>query len=217
MQNNPFVILGISENSTQQEVQEAYERLHKKYSEERFMEGEKGAEAARMYTKVEIAYQDALDFIHNKATQSADDNKKEFNGNNYDKVIEAIKKGDISEAQKQLDNMTNRSAEWHFWQAAVYHRKNWYDESRTQLKIALELEPDNQKYKDALSKLEKEQNAKNPFNENKNAQNQNQYNRTYSNQQQGHPDVNGCCNCCSSLICADCCCEMCGGDLISCC
>lgn len=209
MQDNPFVILGISENSTQQEIQEAYDRLHKKYAEERFLEGEEGAEAAKMYTKVEIAYRDAMDYIHNK---SFGEDSTEFFSENFDDVMACLKRGDTSEAQKLLDNMTNRGAEWHFWQAAVYHRKNWFDESRTQLKIALELEPNNKKYKDALDKLEQQQNAKNPFNE-KNAQAPN--NRSYAGQD--NMNVGGCCDCCSSLICADCCCELCGGDLISCC
>lgn len=213
MQNDPFIILGVSKDATQQEVQEAYERLHKKYAEERFFEGERGAEAARMYTKVELAYQDALDYIQNKAVIS--DTNTENNDGDFTGVRDALKRGDTSGAQKCLDDMTNRGGEWHFWQAAVYYKKNWHEESRTQLKIALELEPNNQKFKDALAKLEKEQSANNPFNDKK-TQEQN-YDRTYSQQQQPAPNIGGCCDCCSSLICADCCCELCGGDLISCC
>lgn len=212
MQNDPFIILGVSRTATQQEIKEAYEKLHQKYAQERFAEGEKGAEAARMYTKVELAYQDALEYVQNNATVS--DAETENKDGDYEAVRDALKRGDISGAQKILDDMVGRGGEWHFWQAAVYYKKNWYDESRTQLKIALELEPNNQKFKDALAKLEKEQSANNPFGDKK-AQESN-FERTYSSQQ-GQPNAGACCDCCGTLICADCCCEMCGGDLISCC
>ena len=215
MQDNPFVVLGISENSTREEIQAAYQQLHDKYAKDRFLEGEEGAKAARMYTQVEVAYQDALDLLENKSKAE----EATFEGvQDYSSVKAAIKNGDLSGAQKILDDITNRSADWHYWQAAIYYKKNWFDESKTQLKIALELDPNNSQYKDTYDKIEKEQNQSNPFNNNKNAQQQQaDYNRTYSQQQQDAASVNGCCDCCSSLICADCCCEMMGGDLISCC
>lgn len=213
MQDNPFVILGISADSSREEIQSAYEKLHKKYAEERFLEGEAGAEAARMYTKVEIAYQDALDQLEFREKE-----KQASTGNpSFDEVITNLKSNNISKAQQVLDDMVTRGSEWHYWQAAVYYKKNWFDESKTQIKIALELEPNNQKYKDTLAKIEKEQNANNAFSQQPNNQNQQQFDRTYSQQQQQAPMAGGCCDCCSSLICADCCCEMCGGDLISCC
>ena len=216
MQDNPFMILGISEDSTKEEVQAAYQTLHEKYAKDRFLEGEEGAKAARMYTKVEIAYQDALELLENKSTAS----EAAFEGiQDYGSVKAAIKNGDLSGAQKLLDDITNRNGDWHYWQAAIYYKKNWFDESKTQLKIALELDPNNSQYKDTYDKIEKEQNASNPFKNNQNnaQQQQSDYNRTYSQQQQDVGNVNGCCDCCSSLICADCCCEMMGGDLISCC
>ena len=212
MQNNPFVILGISDDSSREEIQAAYEKLHKKYAEERFLEGEQGAEAARMYQKVELAYQDALDLLENKEKASYN----ESNVADYNSVKEQIKQGNLSEAQRLLDDITNRGGDWHYWQAAIYYKKNWYDESKTQLKIALELEPNNAMFKDTLAKIEKEQNANNPFN-NQQQKQQSDFNRSYQQQAQATPNVGGCCDCCSSLICADCCCEMCGGDLISCC
>ena len=213
MQNNPFVVLGVSDDCTREELKQAYDKLHKKYAEERFLEGDKGAEAARMYQKVEIAYQDALDLLENKE-------KASFNNDgvvNYDAIKQQIKNGNLSEAQRLLDDITSRGGDWHYWQAAIYYKKNWYDESKTQLKIALELEPNNSMFKDTLDKIEKEQNANNPFNKGQNQQQQSDYNRTYQQQAQPAPNAGGCCDCCSSLICADCCCEMCGGDLISCC
>ena len=40
---------------------------------------------------------------------------------------------------------------------------------------------------------------------------------TRPNNASGSSDSDACCNACSTLICADCCCECMGGDLIPCC
>ena len=47
MQKNPYLILGVSENATFAELQDAYTKLQNKYKAERFLEGEAGAEAIR--------------------------------------------------------------------------------------------------------------------------------------------------------------------------
>jgi len=50
-----------------------------------------------------------------------------------------------------------------------------------------------------------------------NSQYNNQYNNQFDNQRYYSNRGGGNCDCCTSLICADCLCECCGGDLISCC
>jgi molecular chaperone DnaJ len=63
----------------------------------------------------------------------------------------------------------------------------------------------------------------NPFNQNSNPfnQNNNPYNQNNNPYNGGRYYRNGggrnCCDMCTGLICADCLCECCGGDLISCC
>lgn len=51
MLNDSYKILGVDEYATDREISEAYFALRKKYLEERFAEGEKGNEAAKMLTK----------------------------------------------------------------------------------------------------------------------------------------------------------------------
>ncbi len=47
LQKNPYLILGVSEDATFAELQDAYTTLQNKYKADRFLEGEAGAEAIR--------------------------------------------------------------------------------------------------------------------------------------------------------------------------
>ena len=215
MQDNPFVILGISPDSTQSEITDAYKSLISKYREDRFLDGEAGANAAKMCTVVENAYKEAMDYA--KGRIKIDESTTSVS---YQEVEELIKNKKLNDAQAILDDIMDRDAEWHYYQALIYHRKNWLDECKKQLEIALAIDPNNAKYKAVLDKLNASRNSVPPFTQQANAGGDRDfhqgspYNRPYT---QNGVNSGGCCDCCSSLICADCCCECMGGDLISCC
>ena len=82
----------------------------------------------------------------------------------------------------------------------VLLRKGWYDGARQHFATACSMDPANSEYASAYNTVNRSASG---------------YGQTfYGNQTTGGPDV---CNCCSSLICADCCCECMGGDCIPCC
>ena len=138
--------LGLDEGATKEEIQSAYETLRAKYLEERFMEGDVGNEAARKLTLIETAYNDLMRELSENAFS-------EDGADNFTKVEEYIKAGNISEAQRVLDSFNERGGRWHYLQSVVFYRKNWINESKKQLEIAIQLEPENDKYKEAYRKL----------------------------------------------------------------
>jgi hypothetical protein len=208
MSKNPFMTLGISENVTQNELFEAYRELRDKYSKLRFEPGEVGAEACIKLEEIEAAYSEATDILRSRFEISS-------YGDDLSRVEDAIKNNNLELAQKYLDTETNRTAKWHYLQSVVFFRRGWNADAYKQLEFACSMEPDNTKYAEAKEAL---------FNRMSEGR-QNSYNYTDADQRsyrtvppQGG-GARGCtaCDCCSSLICADCCCECAGGDLISCC
>lgn len=141
-----YKILGVSENATDEQVKEAYERLKEKYREERFMEGEKGNEAAKCLTKVETAYAEIMS-VRRQKTDS------EHNVSDFSEVETLIRAGRISEAQEKLDDFYDRNAEWHYLQSVIFYKKNWTNESKKQLEISMNMDPTNSKYSEAYRKL----------------------------------------------------------------
>ncbi len=145
MSKENYELLGLTETASDEEIKEAYERLKKQYGEEKWQDGEAGMNAARMLNKLDAAYAEILEERREK--NSAGD------ASAFEDVRAAIRSGDIAKAQSLLDNFNERSAEWHYLQSVVYYRKNWMNESKKQLEIAMQMDPSNQKYRADYEKL----------------------------------------------------------------
>ncbi len=212
MNKKNLEILGLSEGATEEDVKSAYETLKAKYLEERFMDGEAGNNAAKMLTKIEVAYSELIGEM-NESTAS-------FSGGDlYEQVEGYLRDGNIQEAQRVLDSFNERGGQWHYLQSVVFYRKNWMNESKKQLEIAIQLEPENQKYKEAYKKLNDKINYDAAGGERQNA-NPNGYNSAYQGQQMnGARDDNqmggnfcaSCLDCCYTYMCISCLCDGCSG------
>ncbi len=212
MNKKNLEILGLSEGATEEDIKSAYETLKAKYLEERFMDGEAGNNAAKMLTKIEVAYSELIGEM-NESTAS-------FSGGDlYEQVEGYLRDGNIQEAQRVLDSFNERGGQWHYLQSVVFYRKNWMNESKKQLEIAIQLEPENQKYKEAYKKLNDKINYDAAGGERQNA-NPNGYNSAYQGQQMnGARDDNqmggnfcaSCLDCCYTYMCISCLCDGCSG------
>lgn len=147
MVNNPYEILDLPEDSSEELLRARYNELKAKYGEQRFATGEEGNEGARKLMELE----DAWRMISANLEKSR--NKQQFGGD-LGNVDDLIRKGKYDEAQALLDSYTERGAEWHYLQSIIFYKRDWLTESRKQLKMAVELAPDVDKYREALTKLE---------------------------------------------------------------
>ncbi len=200
-----YQFLGLPESATDEELSARYEELKAKYSEDRWLDGEAGNEAARNLTRLETAYQEL--------TASRKETKQNTEGKDaYEEISELLKNDNISLAQTRLDEFNERSAEWHYLQAVVYYKKNWTNDSKKQLEIAMEMDPSNQKYRSAYGKL----NARTQQQQNQ------QYQQTQNPYSQQNPDYNEpqqmggnacteCLSCCYTYLCVNCLFNLCCG------
>lgn len=146
MNQEYYELLQVSEDATDEEIKEKYRELKKKYNEDRWLEGEAGNQAARMLEKLDAAYEEIM-------TERREKRRNTEGTNAFETVAELIRKGDISGAQKELDSFNERSAEWHYLQSVVFYKKNWMNESKKQLEIAIQMDGSNPKYREAYEKL----------------------------------------------------------------
>ena len=198
MQEN-YKILGLPQNATEEEIDAAYNELKNKYSKDRFLEGEAGNEAARNLTKLETAYHDIkMSFKKN--------NSKDAPGYDFSEIEKLIKNGNISAAQSMLDDVNDRTAEWHYLQSVVFYKKNWINESKKQLEIAMNMEPHNEKYSESYSRLKQ----KMEYNDKQfNNSNQGAYGQPNEQRQMGG-GADSCLTfcltwCCMDMLCSCCC------------
>ena len=198
-----YEILGLDENATEEELAARYKELREKYREERWQDGEAGSQAARMLTRVEEAYKEILSARKEQARQSEPSNA-------YEEISNLLREGDLSKAQEKLDECNDRGAEWHYLQAVVFYKKNWTNDSKKQLEIAMQMDPSNQKYRSAYDKM----NAKNDYQ--KQEAHQQPYQSPYSyepmpDDQMGGSTCSNCASCCYTYLCVDCLFSLCCG------
>lgn len=210
MKKQNLEILGLDEGATREGVQTAYDSLRQRYLEERFMDGEAGNNAAKMLTKIETAYTDLM----SEFSETADTMTE---GSQFVKVEELIKGDSLQEAQRTLDAFNERNGYWHYLQSVLFYKKNWINESKKQLEIAIQLEPDNEKYKQAYKKLNEKINT-NAQSAGAQGQGGAQQNRTvyegqtmdsYSDDQMGGNFCASCIQCCYINMCINCLCNGC--------
>ena len=195
-----YKILGVRPDADDAAIEEAYQKLKAKYSKDRFLEGEAGNEAAKNLSKLEEAYDEIT-----SARKSSYENKSGMGV--YEDIAAAIKNGDINHAQELLEGISYKDAEWHYYESVVFYKKNWMNESKNQLELALKMDPENEKYKKSYEKLKAKMNfsEKQFHSGNYNANNNGA--DGYSQKQMGGDTCMDMCAtyCCMELMCRSCC------------
>ncbi len=147
---NAYEIMGLPTSASREDVDKKYKELRAQYQKDRFLPGTEGEEASEKLQQLEVAYRDILASME-EATQAENFAEDE----DYTEIQNLIKEDKLDEAQAKLDARVSRNAEWHYIQSIVFYKRNWFLESKKQLELACQMEPDNQRYKQSLDKLTK--------------------------------------------------------------
>jgi molecular chaperone DnaJ len=197
---DPYRILGVSPNATQEQIHAAYRKLVKQYHPDRFPDGPQKEMATEKLKQINEAY----DTICGKggSASASGSGQRQSSVADLARVRSLLQVNNLAAAAQILDAMPVRNAEWHYLYGVIYLRRGWYDNARKSFQAAVNMDPGNAEYYRAYSSI-------------------NQAGRPYSYRDANAPQSGaaGCsgCNMCTSLFCADCCCECMGGDLIRCC
>ena len=145
---DPYSVLGLSPDASEEELKARYEALKAEYGEQRFKSGEEGNEGAKKLSELEAAWAQISADLQKRTS------KEQYGDGDYGYIDDLIKKGDYNDAQARLDAITDRTAQWHYLQSIIYYKREWLSDSREQLSKAVEMDPTNEKYKTALNKLD---------------------------------------------------------------
>lgn len=196
---DPYEVLGVSRNATEEEIKKAYRDLARKYHPDNYANSPLADLASEKMKEINEAYDTVLNNLHKKTESSTEDAYSSSGETSYDtgfaEIRNLINQRNFYEADLRLNSVSleKRNAEWNYLKGCVFMGRGWYFEASKYFDAACRMDPANAEYKRAFENINQ------------------------SSQNLGANETASCCNLCQGLICADCCCEMLGGDLIRCC
>lgn len=193
--NNPYDYLGVERDASEQQIMDAYRKIAGQIQNSGISEDEKNA---RM-TELDNAYDAVL--AEKRGTSSYQTGGDSFNNasdSQFSDIRQCLNSGRIDDAETVLDGIPKelRTAEWYYLKGVIHQRRGWLNEAYRCYQTACSIDPANREYAAAFNAM------------NNNA------NGGYRTTRRSNPSG---CDICTGLICADCCCECLGGDLIPCC
>ena len=200
--NNPYEYLGVGRNATEKDIMDAYRRIAGEINSTPMSDDER----TRRMDELNNAYDTILNTLRGTTSYSNNNSynqQTDYNNNSqFSDVRQQINSGRIEDAEMILDGIhpSMRNAEWHYLKGVIHQRRGWLNEAYRHYQTACSMDPQNHEYAAAF----------NAMNNNANGGYRTTRRQTNSN------DCDGC-DICSGLLCADCCCECCSGDLIPCC
>ena len=160
---DPYKILGVSPDATDEEVKKAYKQLSKKYHPDANINNPNKEQAEEMFKNVQQAYQIIM---KQRTGQGAYAN---MGGGSYssasstsdetDSYLQAalgyMRSGYYKEARTVLDGMSNRDSRWYFYSAQVHNAQGNKMEAIEHAKMAVGMEPGNMEYQMLLQMIER--------------------------------------------------------------
>ena len=195
--NDPYKVLGVSRDATDEEIKKAYRDLARKYHPDNYVNNPLADLVEEKMKEINEAY----DMIQKQRASGSSSSGGNGSGVSFAQIRVLINQGRFSEAGTYLDYVpvSERNAEWNFLKGCILAKRGYYYDAQKYYETACYLDPDNPEYSEALNKFKNIQSSRN---------------QSYHHESSSTCDT---CSICQGLICADCCCECMGGDLIRCC
>ena len=199
---NPYKVLEVSPNATNDEIKRAYRELSRKYHPDSYVNNPLAGLAEEKFKEVQEAYDQIMKERENgynsgNTSQASYSGSPEEDNVHMTAVYNYLASRRYQEALNVLSGISNRTARWYYYSAVANAGMGNNLIASEHARQAVNMEPNNPEYNNFLNQFQ--------------WQNQ-RYQTTRTNMGGGYGTGNFCCD----LWCADTLCECMGGDLCSC-
>ena len=198
--NDPYSVLGVSPDASDEEIKRAYRELARKYHPDNYQNNPLADLAEEKMKAINEAY-DAITKQRSGRNSGGYQSSYQQSGYQqrqgqsagtsvYARARQAINLGNLTQAEQLLQSVPGQDAEWHFLMGSIAYRKGWLDEAMQQYQMACNMDPGNLEYRQAYNMMCQGGQAYRPYG--------------YTT---GGMDS---CDCCTTLLCLNCLCGGCG-------
>ena len=196
--NDPYSVLGVSSNASDEEIKRAYRELARKYHPDNYQNNPLADLAEEKMKEINEAY-DAITKMRSGGAAGAYQTQGSYQGGYqqqsasysggsvYARVRQAINLGNLGQAEQLLNTVTRQDGEWHFLMGSIAYRKGWLDEAMQNYSLACQMDPGNMEYRQALNMMQRGGQAYRPY---------------------GNSGGMDSLDCCTTMLCLNC---LCGG------
>lgn len=191
---NPYEILGVSRNDSDDKIKAAYRELAKKYHPDNYADNPLSDLADEKMKEINEAYDSIMNERKGGGHASGDTGGySAYQNQGFSEIRLYIQRNELEKAQTMLDavSINERNAEWYYLNGSVQYKRGWFDNAYTNFATAYRMNPSNPEYRAALNHINMQRSGSNPY-------------RTGA-------DMQGCtpCDICQGLMCLNCLCNCC--------
>ncbi len=174
--SDPYEILGVKPDASDEEVKRAYRELARKYHPDNYQDNPLADLAEEKMKEVNEAY-NAITRQRSGGGggqpysgyqgQSAGQQRSYSSASSspiYARVRNLINAGNLEEAERTLYEVSgNKNGEWYFLSGSIAYRKGWLDEAMQNFQLAVQMEPGNPEYRQAFAMMQQRSGGYRPY------------------------------------------------------
>ena len=202
---DPYSVLGVKPDASDQEVKKAYRELARKYHPDNYVDNpladlaeEKMKEVNEAYEAIQKERSGGGSGGYRQTSSSSSggyqygyqQQRQSYSGGTsnptYARVRNLINMGDLNSAERLLQEVPQKNGEWYFLMGSIAYRRGWLDEAMQNYNLAVQMDPGNMEYRQALSMMQRGGQAYRPY---------------------GNSGGMDSLDCCTSMLCLNCLCN----------
>ena len=162
---DPYTVLGVSPNASDQEVKRAYRELARKYHPDNYVDNPLADLAEEKMKEINEAYeaiqkQRSGGGGYQQQSSGGYRQQQQYSSSSssnptFARVRSMINLGDLNAAERLLQEVPQRSGEWYFLMGSIAYRRGWLDEAMQNYNLAVQMEPGNMEYRQALAMMQR--------------------------------------------------------------
>ena len=163
--NDPYKVLNVSEQASDEEIKKAYRNLARKYHPDNYHDNPLADLAQEKMKEINSAYEEIQRRRSGQSMNSSYGSKNSYQygyggcqsygggSSALQQVRMAISRGGIARAEGLLNAIDHHDAEWNFLKGTICYRRGWMDQAKRYYETACQMDPGNAEYARALAMM----------------------------------------------------------------